>query len=532
MKKIFLVSAFFLIYSFGCLAQQCGNCKQTPSVANYDLDVQVPKPDVNDLKSNEWLEWLQLFWLNKHAQSALFQTNKNCIRFTQPSDARISNESFETKDGVEVTPLNEESRQIKVGETYTNLPPSGDVSKFGNYITTGYVKKSGNGYVMHMEIQTACSRKTVAGVDVAFQASSDSKYMEGIAQQAAAKLSPIIDKIKKFELDERQLDKKLSLYQTSWDEPIKVTPQKKTLKAGESTEITIEVKDCDGIPLEGREILFNETAFEGLKIFGTMGGTVTPAKVVTDVNGKAKARFTLKSGAKEAIINAHSPGNQVKGCASMLIGDAAINIRKVYSGFVKYSYDEGANCEERSTSESGVRTDFYSANNVFKVDYTASFYIDEKGQTSFSGEEETKSPTDIPNVMESGNMIYKTKEIRRGKVANNPPNEQVITKDQSGGLTSGSVSFGLNNNAPSVDLSLKFLLKGTSSFKQTYLPSGSQPANENYNHSVSFTHYDGNLKYTKTTDGGKIKHNFTYSRDGSAGCKQIVERMQLQVIEE
>ncbi len=286
------------------------------------------------------------------------------------------------------------------------------------------------------------------------------------------------------------------------------------------------------MPLQGREILFNETEFEGFKIYGTLGGVVSPAKIVTDGNGKATAKFTLKAGAKEAIINAHSPGNNVKKCTSMFIGDAFINIRRVYSGFVKYSYDEAANCEESSQSEAGVATSRYTANNQIKVDYTASFYIDEKGKFSFGGEDEKTSPTAIPDVMESGNMIYKKKEIRYSKVARNEPTIQIITKDQSGALNSGSVSFNLNESASSVDVNLKFSLTGTAGFKQTYLPSGTQTADEDYTHSVGILPFDKNLTYKKSSEGGKIIHRFTYFRNGSAGCNQIVERMQMQVIEE
>ncbi len=230
MKKRSSFIAFLLLSTLN-YAQECGNCKETPSVANYDLEVRVPKPDVNNLKDNQWLEWLQLFWLNKHAHGALFQTNKACIRFTQPSDASMSNESFTTKDGIEVPPLNEESQQIKVGETYTNLPPSGDVSRFANYLITGYVAKSGDGYVMHMEVQTACSRKTVASTDVPFQLSSILQNSIAIGQQAAAQLSPLIDKIQAFELKERTENKKAAL-DGGIEDAIIIKPKKKGFSRG------------------------------------------------------------------------------------------------------------------------------------------------------------------------------------------------------------------------------------------------------------------------------------------------------------
>lgn len=511
-----ILTLFCLLTQFS-YSQQCGNCKLTPKVTTFDFDVQVPKPNVADSTDQLWPEWKNLFILAGSVATNLKNNSGNCITFTMPP-------STDTGD-VQLASVG--------GETFTNLPSnpniSSNLSEYGDYLMTGIVKKTGDATLLHVEIQSSCGRKVVAAADVSFQLSSVAGNVNSIAQQAASQLSPLIDKIKKFELEERLKDKKLSLSKMEGD-PIRITPLKKTLKAGESTDFTIELKDCDGVPLQGREILFTETVFEGLKIYGTMGGIVTPAKVITGADGKATARFTLKAGAKEAVINAYSPGNEVKGCKSMFIGDAYINIRKVYSGFVKYSFDDGLNCEEKATSESGVRTDHYIGTRQFKVTYNATFYIDEKGVTSFSGEDENVSATAIPNVMESGNMVYRTKEIRRSKVINNPPSEQVITKDQNGRLISGAVRFTFDETLPMVDLDLKFNLKGTSSFKQTYLPSGSGEANEEFHHSVGM--FGNNLQYNKTTEGGKIKHTFTWLQTTNGKCTQKVERMQLQVIEE
>jgi hypothetical protein len=285
--------------------------------------VRVPKPDVNNLKDNQWLEWLQLFWLNKHAHGALFQTNKACIRFTQPSDASMSNESFTTKDGIEVPPLNEESQQIKVGETYTNLPPSGDVSRFANYLITGYVAKSDDGYVMHMEVQTACSRKTVASTDVPFQLSSILQNSIAIGQQAAAQLSPLIDKIQAFELKERTENKKAAL-DGGIEDAIIIKPKKRALVAAEQTEIEITMKDCDDEPLANREIVFTKATLNGMPISaGTTGGTVTPSTVTTDAAGKAKANFKMGSG-KSAFIDAHHVYQKPYGCEGVKLGSTPI----------------------------------------------------------------------------------------------------------------------------------------------------------------------------------------------------------------
>src|SRR4051812_5977139 len=94
-KNFLIAIVSFFILPFAVKAQQCGNCKQTPSVAQYDLDVQVLPPDSNAKEG--WLEWRQLFWLGRHANSFLFNNNKNCIRFTQPASADVIDEFFITE---------------------------------------------------------------------------------------------------------------------------------------------------------------------------------------------------------------------------------------------------------------------------------------------------------------------------------------------------------------------------------------------------------------------------------------------------
>lgn len=314
MKKIFFFQLAFLCIHAN--AQQCGNCKTTPSVAQYDLDVQVPQPELKGEKTQGWLEWQQLFWLARHANSYLFQNNKNCVRFTQPA----SNDNGE----------------LKVGATYSNIPPANtDVSQYGNYLITGFVKKSGDGYVMHMELQTSCSRKTVASADVPFQLSAESSTIS-IANQAASQLSPLIEKITKFEFEERNQNQKFAIAGNDIDR-IKVTPAKTKLTAGQQTEFTMELKDCDGVALPGREIVFTEGNINGNKMPGTIGGTVTPAKIITDARGKAKATFKMNAPpGKPAIINAHTVTETPQNCQSVLFGDAQIDAMPAYKVTVSY----------------------------------------------------------------------------------------------------------------------------------------------------------------------------------------------------
>ncbi len=316
MKKIlFAVAA--LIASLSCLSQQCGNCGQRPSVALYDLDVQVPQPELKGEKTQGWLEWQQLYWMARHLHSALNKNNAACVRFTQPA----SND-----DDV-----------LKVGLTYANLPAvNTDVSQYGNYIVTGLINKGGDAYVMHVEIQSACTRKKVASADVPFQSSAESSNTIRIANEAAARLSPLIEKIKKFELDERAENKKFAMAENI--DLIKITPAKTKLVTGQQTDFTLELKDCDGTALAGREIVFTSDNIGGGNMPGTTGGFVTPSKVITDANGKATANFKMTAiSGNPAIINAHTITQTPQTCAGVLFGDAQIDAMPSYKIVVSFS---------------------------------------------------------------------------------------------------------------------------------------------------------------------------------------------------
>ena len=302
MKKIFLAIGA-LIGSVTGISQECRNCKQIPRVANYDVEVQVPKlADTGETM----LQWRQLFWLGRHAGAYLFQRNNDCILFTQP--IYVDEKANET---------------LLIGQTHTVLPGSGNVSEFGDYLLTGFVKNSGSQGLLHLELQTACSRKTVASSEVPFQMSSESNYIIGIAQQAASRLSPLIDKIKEFELKERAENRQVAI-SGFFSEQMTITPKKHKLKPGEETEFEIEIKDCDGQSLKEMVIEFNNASVEGMSIDGTSGGTVLPAKLVTDALGKAKGKFKMNNGNAAAVINAHCLVKKPNGCDDAFVGSVEI----------------------------------------------------------------------------------------------------------------------------------------------------------------------------------------------------------------
>ena len=287
-----------LVFQLPAHGQSCGNCNYISRLIQFDFDVQVPRPDASQGTANLWPEWKQLFRLANFVGARMIERNAGCIKLTMPP-------SIDTAGTEEMS---------VGGETFSNLPSNPNISKdlsvYGDYFLSGKITSHEKECTLHVEIQAACSRKTLATTEIKFSLDSAMETALSIAEQVASQFSPLAEKIKKFELAEREKNKSLSLLQIGRD-PIKISPDKKILKAGESTSFSIELKDCDGTPLAGREIMFNEASFEGLTLHKTIGGIVTPSKIITDAQGRATAKFTLNAGANHAVICAHSIGNNV-----------------------------------------------------------------------------------------------------------------------------------------------------------------------------------------------------------------------------
>jgi len=480
-------------------AQQCGNCKEIPNIAGFGFDIQVKQPNKEEGTENLWPEWKNLFMLASVVAIQISNNESGCIKMTIPP-------SVDTSD-FELLSVG--------GETFVNLPSnpliSPDLSKYGNYLLTGSITNNGTNCQLRVEVQTTCSRKTVVTAQTNFSLSSVSGNVSTIAQQVVAQLSSLADKIKNFELAERQQSKELSLNPVSWGDPIKIVPQKKILRAGESTSFTIEVKDCDGTPLGGREVVFNESIFEGFKVPGTTGGMVIPAKVITDANGIAKATFTLKAGSKEAFIAAHSHGKDVKGCNSMLFGDAPVNIKYTYSGYVVYTYD---GISQLTTNvDDNVMNNFFTGKETTNVSYRTSFYGEGTAENialNISDEEEIG--TNVPDVLGSGSYNYNKSDYWKFTVICNcagkgDVTEQKMRKNAGGDIKKSNLVFDYNGDFGRVGLRMTFNTTGSYSYYATYMPSQSSSSQEEFYWSVDFdTMIDKNFTIKKETVGNRTRY--------------------------
>jgi hypothetical protein len=317
MRCLLTLSLFFAIVVQTADAQDCVQCKSKPRISNYDLDVQVARPADTGRAS---LEWKQLFWFSKFARSKIFELNKNCVIFIEPlSISQGGTKSFALQEN---TPV---------------LPRGDNISKFLDYLVTGSISKSEEGYVLHIQLQSACGRKQIASADVPFHATDDPDYTRQIADEAATKLSPLVDKINVFERNIRQASTDVAFANSTAS--LTITPKKTQLSAGEETEVEISLRDCDGFILANREVVFTKESISGFSVNATTGGTVSPSIVKTDNNGKARVKFKMGNG-KTAVICAHHIFKMPTGCSAVMTGSAPIGAIPVKVE-VDYEMDQG-----------------------------------------------------------------------------------------------------------------------------------------------------------------------------------------------
>ena len=322
MKVFILFALSFIVCQHKLFAQSCKTCNRQITVCHYDFFVVEKQPE----KPEDVLAWQQLFWLAKFSQSYIFDNNKNCVRFIDP----VASSAYG-------------NRTLVVGITAPALPSS-KVSRNIDYIIVGGVVAMGNEYLLSIQLQTSCTQKTIAKSEVRFHSSSDPEYTKAIAEQAAAGISPLAEKINAYAEQKRKEDRNTAF--GGWgSESISVVPKTTKLASGQETEVEITLKDCDGMPLANREVDFGKGAVEGFDIKGTSGGTLTPMKVTTDGNGKAKAKFKMGA-VKTAFIRAHYIFNRPSGCQDAMIGSCPIGgipvrVTVFYETSQQQSFDPG-----------------------------------------------------------------------------------------------------------------------------------------------------------------------------------------------
>jgi len=175
-------------------------------------------------------------------------------------------------------------------------------------IATLYYDKFKKDYRFSLTLMTMCGTRII-DVEAPFQMypSWDPQY------QATRGVTALFEKIniREWELQERAT-KKGGLGGDHRGGEISMDMDRGLMK-GQSTTVTVHVKDCDGTFLPNKKIT---TA-------GTIGGTFTPATFTTNDNGTAFVKFT-KTGDKTAMAKAQCEINNVWGCKDVYTGTNVI----------------------------------------------------------------------------------------------------------------------------------------------------------------------------------------------------------------
>ena len=288
MKIIFFAAG--LLLSINILAQECKNCGKRTGISFYKIEwLKIQKPE-DPVMLEQWQK-LEILWSEISYQFDLYFKNNKCLFIRQ------------------------------VGQGTQNDDLSSDIFQYSIY---GIIIQSASDYSLKLWMQPACSNKIMAETEVRFQL-YPVLDADRITQQIVAQFAPLI-KIPEFEIQQR--NEKNQPFGGDLDGgTIEVQILNRDIGIGQQTGILLLMKDCDGKLLPDHEISFSKTK----------GGTVLPATVKTDAEGKAMAKFKLSASLKgEAIIIAESAPINAKGCKDLYSGEAIMLAPPAYNISVHY----------------------------------------------------------------------------------------------------------------------------------------------------------------------------------------------------
>lgn len=255
--------------------------------------------------------------------------------------------------------------------------PGDDAYHLGEYLLTGTVNGSGGSFTVSMTMETSISRKTIKSVQVPVDLNGRNSY-QAAAEKLEAALGSLETCIKEYEIRERETNLKIAFGQPisrDADPPqlLVVKPKKTKLQMGEETEVEITLKDCDGYPLKNRTISFTGELYDSSWRKGTYGGTVTPLKVVTDAQGKAKVTFKAGKAYAFAAIVAHYRFEQPCGRKDVITGSAAIDMQLKPYRVIAY-YTSSVLTKVNSRTHTSEYTESSTGNERSKAGYMMEFY--------------------------------------------------------------------------------------------------------------------------------------------------------------
>jgi len=276
-------------------------------VGMFEFDVQVPRPTGD---ANAIVRYKSLFYMAKETIIKI-RSDNSC-----PQAALV--------DGNLWTPNG--APRLRSGLETPTLPPPGRLDL--DYIVTGQITGSAGVYTVVARIESGYSREVVKTATYILKDPGKGTQLpdfDAAVDSLAGQLSPIGGVITQWEKKKRDGDPGIARSQP--DGKLTIRPAKNQLYEGETTDVELDLVDCDGVQLKNRTVHLLAGQWETLgNLEGTTGGKVQPSVVVTDGDGKAHVKFTAGDQRGPATIRAwyghHRPGGQ----PNAIIGKATVNI--------------------------------------------------------------------------------------------------------------------------------------------------------------------------------------------------------------
>lgn len=290
--KTAILFTLLILSTLASSGQGCDKCFKR-RIALYDCNVQVPRPD--DVAAI--IAWYNLFWPSAIARSTMHNSNNP------------GNDCLTWLDGAMINANELQGDVLKFGQEYANLPPAGPI-KSSEYLIESTVTGTEGNYIFTLILETGPSREVVKSVNIPFGATQESADEAG--RKAAAQMMPLVETIRKFEVDKRNTDTEvaigdyLGVSKSALSQNITIKPAKTLVDIGEVIDVEVTMTDCDGVPLPNRKIHFTEGEAkwgdEVMSMDGTKGGEMIPGIATTNEAGKVTVKFKAGNEKGTAVL--------------------------------------------------------------------------------------------------------------------------------------------------------------------------------------------------------------------------------------
>lgn len=265
-----------LIYPAFSQGWECEECPER-DIGLFDLDVWIENPaksDSTDIGNKKYKDWVQLFMVAGGIHNTLFNNDpsKECLNYYDGQMTVISTiEDFDEQN-------------YQHGNNTPSLPPPAGTVDAVDYWITGVIanQKSDGATIIKVYVNASGTGETAVEAIALYDYSiSGIQNGENVAQQ----LLPLMEKIRDFEKKKREEEDQIAIgpYEGA---TLKLTPEKKEVEVGKTVNVTIELLDCDDVPLKNMNVVLSSEVS-----MSSRGGTFSPEEVTTDDTGRAKSKF-------------------------------------------------------------------------------------------------------------------------------------------------------------------------------------------------------------------------------------------------